>query len=479
MSGIDRPAAGDRGIAAAGVHVPRPRLPTAAQREVWDAVRAPGIESVAIPAADEDALTMAVAAAERALGAWDGDRADVASATLATTTPPSAEVGLGGRLALALALDDGVATAVLSTDLLAGASALDRALDASGPALVAVADAPVGDPGADGQRLGAGAAAFVVADDAAAPLVERAWKTESNPGVRHRPSGGDLTGLGVNRYERGAVGTGVGRAFDRLDVAADDLAGAALHQPHAGAPYRLARAIGLEPDVVARGLVADRLGDAGAAGVPLGLCAALAAAGPGDLTLAGFAGSEGGGAAFVLAGGLAVAGLDALDGGVEVAYPTALRLRGDLGDGSVSGGGAYVSLPSWQRSLPYRYRLVAGRCPSCGGLAFPPEGACPSCAERVAFEPAELSREGTVVAVTVIGEGGAPPEFADYQRRAGPFATGLVECGAPGGGTVRLPAMFTDVDPGAVEIGDPVRAVFRRLFVQEDVARYGTKFVPA
>jgi uncharacterized OB-fold protein len=111
-------------------------------------------------------------------------------------------------------------------------------------------------------------------------------------------------------------------------------------------------------------------------------------------------------------------------------------------------------------------------------VAFPPEGACPDCHARVDFEPVELAREGRVRAVTVIGGVGAPPEFAEYQRRAGAFATAIVECPAPGGGSARLPAMLTDCDPGAVGVGDAVRAVFRRLYTQEGVARYGTKFVP-
>ena len=119
-----------RGLEAAGIYVPRNRLPTSEQREVWDRVRAPGIETVAIPGADEDALTMAVAAAQRALDAWDGSRRELTTASLATTTPPAAEGALASRLATALGLDDGVATADFAGDLLAGAAALDRALDA-------------------------------------------------------------------------------------------------------------------------------------------------------------------------------------------------------------------------------------------------------------------------------------------------------------------------------------------------------------
>ncbi|WP_321170857.1 zinc ribbon domain-containing protein [Halobaculum halobium] len=30
-----------------------------------------------------------------------------------------------------------------------------------------------------------------------------------------------------------------------------------------------------------------------------------------------------------------------------------------------------MSVPTWRRSQPARYRLRAGRCPDCGALAFP------------------------------------------------------------------------------------------------------------
>lgn len=467
-----------RGLDAAGIYVPRNRLPTSEQREVWDRVRAPGIESVAIPGADEDALTMAVAAAERAIDTWDGTREMIAAASLATTTPPAAEGALARRMATALGLDDGVATADLAGDLLAGAAALDRALAADGPGLVAVADAPRGDPAAEGQRLGAGAAAFVVDDEAAVPVVDRAWHGADYPGVRYRATDADLDGLGVRAYERAAVRENVAAAADRLAIERGAVAAAALHQPHAGAARRLGGALGLPDDAVEAGLVADRIGDAGAAGVPIGLCLALDGRPADDRTLAGYAGSEGGAAAFALEGGLAVAGLADVDGGVEVDYPAAMRLRGELGDGSIAGGGAYVSLPNWRRSLAQRYRLEAGRCPACEAVAFPPDGACPDCGERSDFEPVELARSGTVVAVTVIGEGGAPPEFAELQRRAGPFATAIVECEAPGGGSARLPAMLSDCEPTEVAVGDTVDATFRRLYTQEGLTRYGVKFVP-
>ncbi|MFC7009721.1 Zn-ribbon domain-containing OB-fold protein [Halalkalicoccus salilacus] len=137
--------------------------------------------------------------------------------------------------------------------------------------------------------------------------------------------------------------------------------------------------------------------------------------------------------------------------------------------------GAHVSLPNWRRSLDQRYRLVAGRCPDCNGITFPPEGACQECHSRVEFERVETARSGTIRALTVIGQGGAPPEFTELQQREGSYAVAIVALEA-GDGEATLPAQITDVDPETVAVGDTVRATIRRIYTQEGVPRYGVKF---
>jgi uncharacterized OB-fold protein len=121
--------------------------------------------------------------------------------------------------------------------------------------------------------------------------------------------------------------------------------------------------------------------------------------------------------------------------------------------------------------------VAEGRCPECGAYAFTPEGACTACHELVEFERVEMPRTGTVAAVTIIGQGGAPPEFVPQQDRDGAFGVAIVELD-DGEGSVELPAQLTDCDPDAVEVGDEVEATIRRIYEQEGVARYGAKFVP-
>jgi hydroxymethylglutaryl-CoA synthase len=168
----------------------------------------------------------------------------------------------------------------------------------------------------------------------------------------------------------------------------------------------------------------------------------------------------------------------ALDGDVALDYAEALRRRGTITGTEPDGGGAYVSVPSWQRSLPQRHRLVAGRCRACGDLAFPPDGACHACGSFAGYDDVPLSGTGTVEAATVIGQGGAPPEFVEQQQRSGAFGVCVVAFDGPRGGTVSAPAQAATTPSDAPAVGDRVVAVPRRIYEQEGVVRYGFKVVP-
>jgi uncharacterized OB-fold protein len=110
-------------------------------------------------------------------------------------------------------------------------------------------------------------------------------------------------------------------------------------------------------------------------------------------------------------------------------------------------------------------------------LTFPAEGACGVCHDRGSFERVELPRNGVVDAVTVIGQGGAPPEFVPQQERDGPYAVGIVRftCNSE---EVTIPMQLTDCDPETVAVGDEVRATIRRVYADEGIPRYGSKAAP-
>jgi 3-hydroxy-3-methylglutaryl CoA synthase/uncharacterized OB-fold protein len=468
----------DRGIVATGVYIPRTRLDSTEIEAAWGT--AAPVDRAAVPAADEDALTMSVAAGR---GALDGRETDsITHLAVATTTPPLEEEAFAPRIGAALGLDSEISTTTATQSTAAGGEALLSGIDADGPALVVVADAPQGDAATVGQRVGSGAAAFFIGDSADVVLADRARESRDAPGLRLRERGStEVSELDITTYERETTRETVSTAVDGLEIDHDAVGGAAIHQPTGDIPHRIGTALPYDGAAIARGTVVDEVGDAGAATTALGLLAALDAADPGSTAVAGFFGS---GATAVGLGFEVEAPLDtgveaSLDGGVEASYPEALRAGGTIGTAEVAGGGAHVSLPSWQRTTAQRYRLVAGRCPACGAVAFPPEGACPACHARTDFESVRLSRTGEIVAVTTIGQGGAPPEFVEQQRRDGPFAVAIVE--APvvdGDGGARFPAQLTDCDPASVAVGDAVTGHLRRIYTVEGVTRYGLKFVP-
>jgi 3-hydroxy-3-methylglutaryl CoA synthase/uncharacterized OB-fold protein len=469
-----------RGIVATGLYLPRQRLDGDEIEAAWG-TSAP-VDRAAVPAADEDALTMAVAAGRDALGRWEHDADDLAHLAVATTTPPLEEEAFAPRIGAALGLDSELSTSTATQSTAAGGEALRSGVDADGPALVVVADAPEGDAAEVGQRVGAGAAAFLIDDDADVVVADGARESQDAPGLRLRERGKtEVSELDITTYERETTRDVVATALDRLAIDHDAVDAASLHQPTGDIPHRIGKALPYDGSAIASGTVVDDVGDAGAATVAIGLLAALERVEAGSTVVAGFFGSG----ATAIGLGFEVeappeTGVEsAIEAGEAVSYPAALRARGTIGETEVAGGGAHVSLPSWQRTIPQRYRLVAGRCAECDAVAFPPEGACPACGDRGDFESTPLSRTGEVVAVTAIGQGGAPPEFVEQQRRDGPFAVAIVEALAiDGDGSARFPAQLTDCEPEAVSVGDTVTGHLRRIYSVEGVTRYGLKFVP-
>ena len=488
-----------RGIAGVGAYAPRFRLTAEAVTEAWGQFQGAGISSTAVPDADEDTLTMAHEAASRALSAAGVDPASVAGLTIGTTTPPTEEEAMAPRLASTLGLDESIRSRQLTGSTRAGVDALAAGLDmgatrpdvdAAGPVLAVASDAPRGAPDDEVEHAGgAGAAALVLAAEAPGTVTDLAEHVSPYPGTRFRGRGeAETTGLGVTGYDRTAFTETVAAAVDALDADPAAADAVALQSPNGKLPYRAAGPLGVETDAIHRGTVVGDLGDLGAASPLFGLAAAIDD-GADRVLLVGYGSGGGATAAEIAHDGIPVEMTH--EGDEELSYGEYLRMRGDVTAGEPAGGGAYVSVPSWRRTIPQRHRLRAGRCPDCGALAFPPEGACDDCGALVEYEPAELPGTGTVEAVTVIGQGGAPPEFIDQQTRSGAYASAVValdepdaadgadgEEGGTNDGAVSIPAQVVGTDPTDVAVGDRVAATIRRIYTQEGVTRYGFKMQP-
>lgn len=88
----------------------------------------------------------------------------------------------------------------------------------------------------------------------------------------------------------------------------------------------------------------------------------------------------------------------------------------------------------------------------------------------------ELPSTGTIYSYTIIGRGAAPPEFKKMQSKSGAYAIAIVELDNEQKNKVNV--QLTDCDPFKIQIGDRVSAVFRIIYDQENVRRYGLKFRP-
>jgi uncharacterized OB-fold protein len=221
--------------------------------------------------------------------------------------------------------------------------------------------------------------------------------------------------------------------------------------------------------------VIPRVGYAGAASAFLPFLASVHAAKKGDRVVL----ATGGGALSFTVAAKPKGDLDlapALDARTPVTYEQALALRRyrPPPPGTEYSQGAYVSPATYAGEAKARYRLVGEVCAKCGRLHFPPRESCLACGAR-AWKEKPLKPTGKVYAYTVIGKGAAPSEFLEQQLATGDYATGIV---ALDDGP-RVSAMLADVDPAKVRIGMHVRMVFRRLYAQEGVTRYGFKFGPA
>lgn len=465
------------GIAAAGGYAPRFRLDTAILEEAWGQSHARGIEQTAVPDGDEDALTMGYEAATRALDVANRDAGSVARLHFGTSTPPLAESELTARLCSMLGLPNAISTATYTGSTRAGLQALAGALEGDETALVVAADCPRGDPESRIEHAaGAGAAALLLTPDGGLRVQDRVEYVTTFPGTRFRRGGEAVTKeVDLRGFQRKAYAETLGGAIERLDADPSAVDAAAIQAPNGDLPRRLASRVGITEDALEVGLCLEHVGDLGAASAPLGLARALSSEAE-SIVLGGY-GSGAAAGAFHLEREAEIPVLLAIDGDVSLTYPGALRRRGSLAGSDVAGGGAHVSFPSWRRSLPQRHRLEAGACKACGGLQFPPGGACRDCGARRGYEAVSLRRTGTIDAVTTIHTGGAPPEFADQQSRSGPYASAIVAMDGPGGQTVRVPLQVVLAGEDSAAIGDEVVTTVRRLYEDEGVPRYGMKAV--
>lgn len=127
-----------------------------------------------------------------------------------------------------------------------------------------------------------------------------------------------------------------------------------------------------------------------------------------------------------------------------------------------------MSVSSYWREIPQRYRLEAGKCSQCGKIFYPPRLICDACKSRE-FEPVKLANEGKIITYTIIHT--PPKQFKDQA----PYAMAVVELNDG----CRITVQVADAREDELAIGKPVTLQFRKIqeYGEAGILCYGHKAV--
>ena len=442
------------GIVSYGAYVPPTRL----------ALGKEGGPERAVAWNDEDSLTLGVAAAASCLRGFD--RAALDAVFFASTTHPFPEKQGAALLARALDLRRDVRTLDLGGSLRAGTGALRAAADAvragsARRALVVASDCRMAAPGSPLESsLGDGAAAFLLGEADAIAVLDDAFGVADEIVDVWRGEGDRFVHSWEDRFvvQEGytpRMQEAVRGLLARTRSGPDDWARVCLYGPDARSHAALARALGLEAARVQDPLF-GRLGNAGAAAVPLQLAAALETARPGERLLAAAYGDGAEALAFSV-----TAQLEKLEPRRGVSWHLARRrpVRGYDRYRKARG----LDTPEWQAgsgpglsaTVHFRERdedlsFCGQRCRRCGAVQFPLQRVCESCFAKDDFERVRLSeRVGRVVTYTFDWFFPTPDP---------PTIVTVTEID-----DARIHLQLVDAAPDDVRLDMPVELVFRRI----------------
>jgi 3-hydroxy-3-methylglutaryl CoA synthase len=462
-------------IASFGAYIPLFRLSRREMADAWGVPAVPGERAVAN--ADEDSLTMAVAAGSDCLAGMDPSSID--GLYFATTTAPYDEKQCAGVIAAALDLRTDINTADFTGSLRAATTALRAAADAvdsgsGGSILVVAADCRLGEPESMWEQLlGDGAGAVLISKQGSATLrgfnstageQVGAWRRSEDRYVR------SFEAKAETRYGYVQSAVQAGKAvLGKEGVAPGDLAKAVIT---AGDPRSLGTVAG------SLGLDGGQLQDTlfmsvGNPGVPLVLmmlAGALEQAEAGDQLLV--VNNGDGADAFLVEmeeDFAPAAGRKGLTGHLLQKrnlpnYTAYARFRKLMKREDVDPRGSAVT---YWRDSNIVLNFHAGRCSKCGAVLYPIPRVCGECATKDQIEDVKLAKTGSVFTFTL-------DHLEDGQYVNTPVPRLVLDL--EGGGRVFL--SMTDGDPQEVKIGMSVDVVFRRLHEGSSFHNYYWKCRP-
>lgn len=447
-------------IASYGGYIPVFRLGRQEMSQAWGIPGVPGERSVA--SADEDSITMAIAAGLECMAGIDP--ASVDGVYFASTTPPYAEKQCASVVAGALDLRQNIFTADFTDSVRAATVAMRAACDAieSGSAkrvLVVAADNRPAEPETMWEQLlGDGGAAFLLSKDGSATLrgfqsvtseVIGPWRRSSDRYVRAFEPKLDT------QYGYMASMVAAAKALaEKEGVGPKDISKGVFSAGDPRSNVVLGRQLGLEmPQVQDTGFLL--LGNTGTPQVLMMLAAALDAAKAGDKLLVANYGD----------------GADAFLVEVNDAFPAVPGKRSLqtylMTKRMLPNYNAYASFRklmvrdrSVPKSSPVIYwrdskmelALYGARCRKCGTVQYPIPRVCVQCGTKDELDEVKLAHKGTVFTFTLDHLVGG-----EYLNTPVPRVVVDLE----GGGRTFL--QMTDCDPKEVSIGMTVELTLRCL----------------
>ncbi|RJG23477.1 3-oxoacyl-[acyl-carrier-protein] synthase III C-terminal domain-containing protein [Massilia cavernae] len=452
----------ERGITSFGAYIPNLRIErtaiAAAHSWSFPSLKAQAKGVRALANWDEDTITMGVEAARGV------NCAGVGAIAFASTNAPFADLQNATLVAAALGLPAEIATTDAGGSLRAGSSALLAALRSSsaGNTLVVASDARFAKPGSvQEMQFGAGAIALTVGTEKViAKLLGAASRADQF--VDHfRAMGDKYDYYWEERWVRDEgylkiIPPAVAAVLEQAGIGAGAIAHFCLPGTLGGIAGAVAKKLGIAADAVVDNLAA-RCGDTGTAHGLLMLGAALERARPGDKILLVTFGAGCDALLFEATEALAdyrparsVAA--ALAGGrAEAHYTKMLSFHGqiELDWGMRSEGAEKIPLTQQYRARDQLARFAAGECADCGAVQFPQLASCVNCGSFAPLTPRLLSDEPAKVATYT----------ADWLQfyPAPPLYFGLVQFD----NGARVMMEMVDVDPAQLEVGTPLRMVYR------------------
>jgi 3-hydroxy-3-methylglutaryl CoA synthase len=467
------------GIVSYGAYIPFNRLLRSEIAKAWGG-SASGEKAVAGP--DEDALTMAVAAAIDCVKGMNPE--DIEGVYFASTTSPYREKQAAATIAQVLNLKNPVWTTDFSGSLRSGTNALKAALDAveSGSLkniLVCASELRLAHPGGDKEMsFGDGAAALLIGSGKVAAEIEGSythynelidvWRSDEDRYVRSWED--------VFIYAKGYssfVSETVLSALRKFNLTSQDFSRVAFYSPNAHQLSVLAKKLGFDLETQVQDVLHSTVGNTGGAMALMSLVAVLEEAKANDRLLLASYGD--GCDVFILRVTEEIANTK-----------DRLGIKGHLASKQILTN--YNKYLNWREHLktepPRRVRLerpsaaallrdnksglafYGVKCRNCGTPQYPPQRICLNCGSKDKFEDycfADKIGKVTAFSHDMLGVSLDPPitgATIDFE----------------GGGRIKLD--MTDRIPEEVSVGMEVEMTFRKLRYVDGIYGYWWKCRP-